>query len=58
MPTFALYYGNEPDNEKRVVVILNCLSEQHIQTFVQANAEAMASSGHVLDSTVTEIYAN
>ena len=29
-----------------------------MERFVEANAEAMASSGHILESTVTEIYVN
>ena len=53
-----LYHGHEPGNDKRVVVVVNCLSEEHMQKFIEANGKAMASSGHILESTVTEIYVN
>ena len=53
-----LYHGHEPGNDKRVVVVVNCLSEEHMRKFIEANREAMASSGHILESTVTEIYVN
>jgi len=55
---YELYHGHEPGNDKRVVVVLNCLSEEHMERFIEANAEARASSGHILESTVTEIYVN
>ena len=55
---YELYHGHEPGNDKRVVVVLNCLSEEHMERFIEANAEAMASYGHILESTVTEIYVN
>ena len=55
---YELYHGHEPGNDKRVVVVLNCLSKEHMERFIEANAEAMASSGHILESTVTEIYVN
>ena len=55
---YELYHGHEPGNEKRVVVVVNCLSEEHMQKFIEANGKAMASSGHILESTVTEIYVN
>ena len=55
---YELYHGHEPGNDKRVVVVLNCLSEEHMERFIEANAEAMASSGYILESTVTEIYVN
>ena len=55
---YELYHGHEPGNDKRVVVVVNCLSEEHMQKFIEANGEAMASSGHILESTVTEIYVN
>ena len=55
---YELYHGHEPGNDKRVVVVLNCLSEEHMQKFIEANGKAMASSGHILESTVTEIYVN
>ena len=32
-------------NDKRVIVVVNCLSEKHMQKFIEANGKAMASSG-------------
>ena len=55
---YELYHGHELGNDKRVVVVVNCLSEEHMQKFIEANGKAMASSGHILESTVTEIYVN
>ena len=55
---YELYHGHDSGNDKRVVVVVNCLSEEHMQKFIEANGEAMASSGHILESTVTEIYVN
>ena len=55
---YELYHGHEPGNDKRVVVVVNCLSEEHMQKFIEANGKAMASSGHIPESTVTEIYIN
>ena len=55
---FELYHGHALDNDQSVVVVLNCLSEQHMQKFVEANGDAMAASGHILESTSTELFAN
>ena len=35
---YELYHGHEPGNDKRVVVVLNCLSEEHMERFIEANA--------------------
>jgi hypothetical protein len=55
---FHLYHGHAPDNEKKVCVVLNCLSEAHMQKFMAATGEDIAASGHILESTVTEMYVN
>jgi hypothetical protein len=31
---FHLYHGHAADNEKKVIVALNCLSEEHMQKFM------------------------
>ena len=55
---FQLYHGHAPENEKKVCVILNCLSEEHMKSFMESSEESIAASGHILESTVTEIYTN
>jgi hypothetical protein len=55
---FHLYHGHAPDDEKKVAVVLNCLSEEHIQKFMAASGADIAASGHILESTVTELYTN
>ncbi|MBL6665883.1 DUF3764 family protein [Flavobacteriaceae bacterium] len=55
---FQLYHGHAPDNEKKVCVVMNCLSEEHMQNFMAESGEAIAASGHILESTVTELYVN
>ena len=55
---FHLYHGHSPENEKKVCVVLNCLSESHMQNFMASSGEDIAASGHILESTVTEIYTN
>ena len=55
---FELYHGHAPDNEQRVCVVVNALSEEHMQKFMEANGAAIAASGHILESTISEIYVN
>jgi len=55
---FEIYHGHAPDDEKKVCVVVNCLSEAHIQKFMAATGEDIAASGHILESTVTEMYVN
>ena len=55
---FHLYHGHAPDNEKKVCVVLSCLSEEHMQNFMAESGEAIAASGHIIESTVTELYVN
>ena len=55
---FEIYHGHEPDDEKKVCVVLNALSPEHMQKFIEANGAKMADSGHILETTVSEIYVN
>lgn len=55
---FELYHGHAPDNEKSVCVVVNALSEEHMQKFMEAHGAAIADSGHILESTISEIYVN
>ena len=55
---FELYQGHEPNNERKVCVILHALNEQHMQKFMEANGAEIAASGHVLESTNIAIYVN
>lgn len=55
---FSLYHGHEPDDEQKVCVVMNILSQDHMQKFMEANGDAIEASGHILESTVSEIYVN
>ena len=55
---FALYHGHEPKNEHKVCVVMNVLSEEHMQKFMEANSAAIQASGHILETTISEIYVN
>ena len=55
---YELYHGHAPDNEQKVCVILNVLSEEHMQKFMEANGAEISASGHILESTVSEIFVN
>ena len=55
---FEIYHGHEPNDEKKVCVVLNALSPEHMQEFIEANSTKMAESGHILESTISEIYVN
>jgi len=55
---FELYHGHEPGNEHQVCVIVHALSEQHMQKFMEVNGAAIAASGHILESTNSQIYVN
>ena len=55
---FHLYHGHAADNDKKVIVVLNCLSEEHMQKFMAEGGDDIAASGHILESTVSEIYVN
>jgi hypothetical protein len=55
---YELYHGHAPDNEQKVCVILNVLSEEHMQKFMEVNGAEISASGHILESTVSEIFVN
>ena len=55
---FELYHGHKPDNEKNVCVVLNILSIEHMQKFMEEHGKEMAESGHILESTVSDIFVN
>jgi len=55
---FEIYHGHPPDNERKICVVLNALSDAHMQKFMEANGEAMAATGHIMDSTVVEVFVN
>ena len=46
---FEIYHGHEPDDEKKVCVVLYALSPEHMQKFIEANGTKMAESGHILE---------
>ena len=55
---FSLYHGHEPDDEQKVCVVMNILSQDHMQKFMEAHGDAIQASGHILESTISEIYVN
>ena len=34
---FSLYHGHEPDDEQKVCVVMNILSQDHMQKFMEAH---------------------
>ena len=55
---FEPYHGHAPDDEKKGCEVLNALSPEHMQKFIEVNGAKMAESGHILETTVSEIYVN
>ncbi|HCP17907.1 MAG: hypothetical protein CBC12_02915 [Candidatus Puniceispirillum sp. TMED52] len=55
---FALYHGHEPDNEQKICVVMNVLSEEHMQNFMETHGASIAASGHILETTISELYVN
>ena len=51
----SLYRGHEKDDPTKCVVIISA-SEGALDKFMEANAEMVAASGHVMESTVLTIY--
>ena len=51
----SLYRGHEKDNPTKCVVIVSA-SEGALDKFMEANAEMVAASGHVMESTVITTY--
>ena len=55
---FEIYHGHDPDDEKKVCDVLNALSPEHMQKFIEANGTKMVGSGHILEPTISEIFVN
>ena len=51
----SLYRGHEKDNPTKCVVIVSA-SEGALDKCMEANAEMVAASGHVMESTVLTTY--
>ena len=51
----SLYRGHEKDDPTKCVVIVSA-SEGALDNFMEANAEMVAASGHVMESTVLTTY--
>ncbi len=51
----SLYRGHEKDDPSKCVVIVSA-SEGALDKFMEANAEMVAASGHVMESTVLTTY--
>ena len=51
----SLYRGHEKDDPTKCVVIVSS-SEGTLDKFMEANAEMVAASGHVMESTVLTTY--
>ena len=51
----SLYRGHEKDDPTRCVVIVSA-SEGALDKFMEANAEMVAESGHVMESTILKTY--
>ena len=51
----SLYRGHEKDDPTKCVVIVSA-NEGALDKFMEANAEMVAASGHVMESTVLTTY--
>ena len=51
----VLYRGSHKGDESKVCVILQA-HEGEVEKFMEANAPMIAASGHVLESTIVNIY--
>ena len=51
----SLYRGHEKDDPTKCVVIVSA-GEGALEKFMEANAEIVAASGHVMESTVLTTY--
>ena len=52
----ALYHGYEADNPKKCIVVVRAPSGEVLDQFFEENSEAVAASGHILESTEVTIY--
>ncbi|MBL6770034.1 MAG: DUF3764 family protein [Rhizobiales bacterium] len=55
---FEIYHGHEQDNDKKVIVVMNCLSVDHMNSFMAENADIVSASGHIIETTDIKIYVN
>jgi len=55
---FEIYHGHAPDNEKNVCVVVNALSKEHMQKFMEAHGDMISASGHILKTTVVDFFVN
>ena len=51
----VLFRGLQKGDESKVCVILQAL-EGEVEKFMEANAPMIAASGHVLESTIVNVY--
>ena len=51
----SLYRGHEKDDPTKCIVIVSA-DEGALDKFMEANAEMIAASGHVMESTVLKTY--
>ena len=51
----SLYRGHEKDDPTKCIVIVSA-GEGALDKFMEANAEMVAASGHVMESTVLKTY--
>ena len=51
----SLYRGHEKDDPTKCIVIVSA-DEGALDKFMEANAEMVAASGHVMESTVLKTY--
>ena len=54
---FEMYHGHAPDDEKNCAIYV-MPSAQELQTFMELKGAATGKSGHILESTFSEIYVN
>ena len=53
---FALYHGYEADNPKKCILVVRPDFGEVLDQFFEENSEAVAASGHILESTEVTIY--
>ena len=53
---YVIYHGCEADNPKKCVVVARATSPEAMDSFFQENAEDVAASGHIIESTEVTFY--
>lgn len=53
---YVLYHGCEADNSKKCVVVARATSSEAMDEFFKANGEAVAATGHIIESTQIKFY--